>query len=99
MIIPRKEAVTGDIVDTYLQPLMEELLMLWSKGVEVRDASEYQGSLVFRMHAVLLYCMHDLPAYGTLFGRVTSGFRACPLCGPNTILRRSASLRKVVYGR
>jgi hypothetical protein len=74
-------------------------LALWNEGVEVRDASEYTGSGLFQMHAFLFHCMHDFPAYGTLAGRFTSGFRACPICRPNTISRRSASLRKVVYRR
>jgi hypothetical protein len=58
MIIPGKEVVTSDTVDTYLQPLLEELLTLWMEGIEVRDASEYEGSTVFNMQAILLYCMH-----------------------------------------
>jgi hypothetical protein len=74
MIIPGKQAVTSETVDTYLQPLMEELLALWTEGVEVRDASEYAGSGLFQMHVVLLYCMHGFLAYGTLAGRVTNGF-------------------------
>lgn len=37
MIIPGKEAVTSATVDTYLQPLLDELMALWTEGVDVRD--------------------------------------------------------------
>jgi hypothetical protein len=77
MIIPGKAAVTGDTIDMYLQPLLDEFLALWTEEVEVCDASEYAGSIVIQMHAALLYCMHNSLAYKTLAGRVANEFQVC----------------------
>jgi hypothetical protein len=33
LIIPGEELVIGDNMDTYLQPLLEELQLLWHEGV------------------------------------------------------------------
>jgi hypothetical protein len=51
----------------------------------------------FNMRAVLMWCLHDFPAYGLISGLTTRGFKGCPVCGPHTISRRSAILRKNVY--
>ena len=49
------------------------------------------------MKAILLWTMHDFPAYGIIAGCVTKGYRGCPICGQNTISRRSLALHKNVY--
>ena len=97
LIIPGKKSVTGDNFDTYLQPLLEELQILWNTGVRTDDAAIYQGSPSFNMKAILLWTMHDFPAYGIVEGCVTKGYRGCPICGENTISRRSLALHKNVY--
>ena len=97
LIIPGKRSVTGENFDVYLQPLLEELQILWQTGVQTDDASMFQGSPRFNMKAILLWTMHDFPAYGVVAGCVTKGYRGCPICGSNTISRRSLSLRKNVY--
>lgn len=98
MIIPGTRSMTGDVIDTYLEPLMEELRLLWAIGVEVRDASIYRGSTVFNLKAVLLWTMQDFPAYGAVSGQSVCGYKACPVCGPYTTSRRSVPLKKTVYG-
>lgn len=45
-----------------------------------------------------MWTMHDFPAYGAVAGRVTNGYKACPICGPNTTSRYSVALKKTVYG-
>ena len=97
LIIPRKRSVIGENFDTYLQPLLEELHILWHKGVETEDAARFQGSARFNMKAILLWTMYDFPAYGIVAGCITKGYKGCPKCGENTILRRSLALRKNVY--
>ena len=97
LIIPGKKSVTGENFDVYLQPLVEELQILWGTGVQTEDASMYNGSRRFNMKAILLWTMHDFPAYGIVAGCVTKGYKGCPICGSNTISRRSLSLRKNVY--
>lgn len=54
MIIPRKEAVTCETFDVYIQPLVEELYTLWVEGIWTEDTANYQGSRFFRMRAALM---------------------------------------------
>jgi hypothetical protein len=94
MIIPGKESVTCETFDVYLQPLIEEFLALWEEGVPTYDAAKYGGSSWFTMRAILLWTIHDFPAYGIVAGCVTKGYRSCSICGPGTISRRSTALKK-----
>jgi hypothetical protein len=41
LIIPDPQRVIGAQFDTYLEPLMEELKLLWEVGVHVRDATAF----------------------------------------------------------
>ena len=97
LIIPGKKSVTGENFDVYLEPLLDELKILWDVGVPTDDAARYQGSSRFNMKAILMWTIHDFPAYGVVAGCVTKGYKGCPVCGPNTLSRRSRSLRKNVY--
>ena len=97
LIIPGKKSVTGEDFDVYLEPLLEELQILWGTGVPTDDAAMYMGSPRFNMKAILLWTIRDFPAYGIVSGCVTKGYVGCPICGPNTISRRSRSLHKNVY--
>ena len=40
--------------------------------------------------------MHDLPGYGECSGLATSGYHACPICGPAINAWYSQSLHKMV---
>jgi hypothetical protein len=89
MIIPGKESVTCDTFDVYIQPLIDELLTLWSEGVRTYDAAEYGEQRSFNLRAILLWTIHDFPAYGIVARCVTKGYKSCPICRPQTISRRS----------
>ena len=98
LLIPTKLSLTGANIDVFIQPLIDELQQLWSSaGVLTRDARAYMGMPVFNLRAVLMWTLHDFPAYGLISGLTTKGFKACPVCGPHTISRRSRILRKNVY--
>jgi hypothetical protein len=98
LLIPTKVSLTGLNVDVFIQPLIDELQQLWSRtGVLTRDARAYMGRAHFNMRAVLMWTLHDFPAYGLISGLTTKGFKACPVCGPHTVSRRSKILRKNVY--
>jgi hypothetical protein len=58
--------VIGAQFDTYLEPLMEDLKLLWEVGVHVRDVATFNGQTQFNMCVILMWTMHDLPAYGTI---------------------------------
>ncbi|KAL3687105.1 hypothetical protein R1sor_013414 [Riccia sorocarpa] len=46
---------------------------------------------------VLLWTMHDYPGYAQVSGFQTSGYAACPTCGPALPVARSSHLSKQVY--
>jgi hypothetical protein len=89
--------VIGAQFDTYLEPLMEDLKLLWEVGVHVRNATAFNGQTHFNMSVILMWTMHDLPAYGTIARCATKGYQGCPCCGPNTTTRRLHVLHKNVY--
>ncbi|XP_057418581.1 uncharacterized protein LOC130712785 [Lotus japonicus] len=64
-------------IDVYLQPLIDELKLLWNEGVLTYDISKKQN---FMMKAALLWTINDFPAYGMLSGWSTAGKLACPYC-------------------
>ncbi|XP_025703732.1 uncharacterized protein [Arachis hypogaea] len=71
----------GKSIDVYLQPLIEELKVLWEVGVETYDASKNQ---TFQLHAALLWTISDFPAYAMLSGWSTKEKLACPSCNYDT---------------
>ncbi|XP_038693762.1 uncharacterized protein LOC119991488 [Tripterygium wilfordii] len=64
-------------IDVYLQPLIDELKLLWDEGVLTYDISRKQN---FKMRAALMWTINDFPAYGMLSGWSTAGKLACPYC-------------------
>ncbi|XP_052118636.1 uncharacterized protein LOC110280298 [Arachis duranensis] len=73
MIIPGPK-MPGNDIDVYLQPLIDELKLLWA-GVDTYDASEKK---TFKMRAALMWTISDFPGLGNLSGWNTYGGRACP---------------------
>ena len=64
-------------IDVYLQPLIDELKLLWDEGVPTFDVSLKQN---FQMRAALMWTINDYPAYGMLSGWMTAGKLSCPVC-------------------
>lgn len=79
----------GKDFDIFLEPLIEDLLELWT-GVPTYDALTGQK---FNLRAAVLWCIHDYPALGTLSGRKTKGFFACIHCDKQSL---SYSLRSKI---
>ena len=96
LLIPGKESVTSENIDVYLAPLIEELQELW-RGVKAVDVSGELGNRNFNLKAILMWCIHDYPAYGLVSGQVTKGYKGCTECGPNVTTRRSAMLGKNLF--
>ena len=88
--------MTSETVDVYLAPLIEELKQLW-EGIDVVDASAERVNRKFTLKAILMWCIHDFPAYGLVSGQVTKGYKGCTECGSSVTTRRSAALTKNVY--
>lgn len=84
-------------MDVYLQLLVDELRELWS-GIEVLDKSkrlDRQAAYIIR--GILMWTMHDFLGYGECSGLQTSGYLACPICGPGLHAHRSRALKKMIY--
>ena len=76
LLIPGSTDPTKDL-HVYLRPLIDELKMLWSIGVETYDKS---SSINFKMKAALMWTISDFPALGMLSGWSTKGKLACNVC-------------------
>lgn len=80
VLIPGPSNPKGRI-DVYMQPLIDDLKLLWNSGVMTYDVSLQQN---FVMKACLLWTINDFPAYGMLSGWMTMGRLACPICMEST---------------
>ena len=81
-------------IDVYLQPLVVELLLLWSEGVRVWDAHKQEA---FDLRALLLVTINDWPTLANMFGQSNKGFRAFVHCLDETESTHLKHYRKVVY--
>lgn len=93
LLIPGPKS-PGNEIDVYLQPLIEELKILWEVGVETYDISKNQS---FQMRAALMWTVNDFPAYAMLSGWSTKGKFACPACNHKTSSRYLKHSRKMCY--
>lgn len=64
-------------IDVYLQPLIDDLKLLWNSGVMTYEVSLKQN---FFMKACLLWTISDFLAYKMLSGWMTMGKLACLIC-------------------
>ncbi|XP_071736405.1 uncharacterized protein [Rutidosis leptorrhynchoides] len=71
----------GNDIDVYLQPLVDDMMELWSIGIHVYDAYKKE---YFQLRAMHFCTINDFPDYGNLFGYSTKGKKACPICEENT---------------
>ncbi|XP_016574119.2 uncharacterized protein LOC107871744 [Capsicum annuum] len=69
------------LIDVYLQPLIDELNLLWHEGVEAYDVSMKQN---FGLCATLMWTINDFSAYGMMSRWSTAGKLACPCCMEDT---------------
>lgn len=108
LIILGKKVVTEDQFDVFLEPLVEELDQCWHDGIQVLDCADPTAKTVFTMKAMLMWTIHNFPVYGLVFGCVTKDYKACPICGLETmdpgghrvhgsISRHSRALKKNLF--
>ncbi|XP_074267043.1 uncharacterized protein LOC141590345 [Silene latifolia] len=84
----------GNDIDVYLEPLIDDLKLLWNEGVKVYDAVAKQD---FTLRAMLLGTINDFPAYGNLSGYSVKGKKACPICDEGTVAPQLTYSCKNVY--
>ncbi|XP_024163941.1 uncharacterized protein LOC112170899 [Rosa chinensis] len=95
MLISGPKQPENDI-DVYLQPLVDDLKVLWDGVERVYDAvrGEY-----FKLKAILLWTINDFPAYGNLSGSIVKGYNACPICVDQTRPYRLKNSKKMAFMR
>ncbi|XP_021768950.1 uncharacterized protein LOC110733242 [Chenopodium quinoa] len=84
----------GNDIYVYLEPLIDDLKMMWEHGVEVYDAYCNEE---FNLKALLFGTINDFPAYGNLASYATKGYEAWPVCQNNTFSFYLNHSLKVVY--
>lgn len=80
MIIPGPNS-PGNKIDVYLEPLIEELKIMWENGVDTYNASKGER---FKMRDVVLWTISYFPGLATLSGWSARGENACPCCAYDT---------------
>ena len=86
----------GNDIDVFLEPLVDDLQLLFEEGVVTYDALTKDN---FNLRAVVLWTINDYPALGTLCGCPCSGFKGCVVCGKDTnCVRLSASSKQSYVG-
>lgn len=96
LVIPGKESVKSANIDVYLEPLVDDLLLLWN-GVPAIDMTDSRRPIRFTLRGMLLWTIHDFLGYGLISGCATKGYGGCPVCGLNVHSRFSKSLRKNIF--
>ncbi len=95
-MIPRKEFIRNENIDVYLEPLLEELEILW-RGVRAIDVTKPEGSQAFVLKALCMWSLHDYLAYGLFVGCQVKGYMACQLFESNVETQHSIHLKKNLY--
>ncbi|CAM8954086.1 unnamed protein product [Rhodiola kirilowii] len=81
-------------LDIFLRPFIDDMVHLWSVGVETYDAMRKD---CFTMRAALMWTVSDFPAYAMLSGWSTQGKLGCPCCMEDTKTFVLKNGRKVSY--
>jgi hypothetical protein len=97
LLIPRKELVTLEVFDVYLELVVDELLELWV-GILAYDYTKDVGSRAFTLRAILIWTIYDFSEYGTVGGFSHQGYAACLWCGPELEAEHFVELGMQTYG-
>jgi hypothetical protein len=65
----------GNGIDVYLQPLIDDLLVMWGKeGIRIWDEFQQQH---FNLRAMLFITIQDGPALGSISRQAFKGYKGC----------------------
>jgi hypothetical protein len=76
LIIIQGPKQRGNDIDVYLRPLVEDLKLLWKKGVPVWDEDKQEE---FNLRVLLFVTINDWPTLNNLSGQSNKGYKACTL--------------------
>ena len=72
----------GINIDVFLQPLIDELKVLWEVGVKTFDAYSQE---LFDMFGVLIWTIQDFLGYADVSGYSTRGLLTSPNCHKDNV--------------
>nr|AAX92780.1 transposon protein, putative, CACTA, En/Spm sub-class [Oryza sativa Japonica Group]ABA93324.1 transposon protein, putative, CACTA, En/Spm sub-class [Oryza sativa Japonica Group] len=81
-------------IDVFLEPVIDDLEILWKEGVETWDA---YGQENFKLRVLLFYTINDYPALGNLSRQTIKGKKACSDYKEHTRSRWLKKSQKMVY--
>jgi hypothetical protein len=93
MIISRPRQPSNDI-DVFLEPLMEDMQILWEDGVKMMDASLKE----FTLKAIIFITITNYPSLFSLSGQI-KGKLGCVVCIDGTCYTYLSASKKMVYMR
>ena len=96
LLIPGPKSPNEDNIDVFIAPIVRDLLKLWV-GVPAINMAMPEGNRRFTLRAMLIWTVNDFPAYGLLSGQQVSGYKGCPLCGPETCTEHAQLLSKMIF--
>jgi hypothetical protein len=82
-------------MDVFLEPLMQDMMMLWETGVQMLD--EYRKES-FTLRAIIFVMINDYPALFTLSGQF-KGKLGCVVCIDDTAYVYLTASKKIAYMR
>jgi hypothetical protein len=85
----------GVDMDVFLEPLMEDMKILWETGVQILN--EYRKES-FTLRAIIFVTINDYPAFSTLSGQF-KGKVGCVVCIDGIVYMSLTASKKIVYMR
>jgi hypothetical protein len=85
----------GNDIDVFLEPLMEDMKILWEEGVKMIDASRKEK---FTLKAIIFVTITDYPDLFSLSGQI-KGKTGCVVCIDGTCYTYLKGSNKMVYRR
>ena len=76
---------------------MSHLLRNSYNRAMVEDVVRWNNEQHVILQVMVIFCIHDFPAYGLIAGCVTKGYKGCPTCGAWSESRKSEVLGKNIY--
>jgi Transposase family tnp2 len=87
---------SGNDIDVFLTPLVQDLNKLWRDDVRIYDTYKKEHCIIRAM----FFCMiNDFLTFGNMSSLKIKGAKTCPICGDNTHFIRLKNSKKNVYMR
>jgi predicted YcjX-like family ATPase len=84
---------SGNDIDIFLTPLVQDLNKLWRDVVRIYDAYKKEH---FIIRAMVFCTINNFLAFGNMSGLKTKGAKTCPICEDNTHSIRLKNCKKNV---